>query len=417
MNRLIRPHLSAKDKITLDMNFSQAIKDASKVKDNDMWQGRAIRQMGEFMLGKDKSALATFSFDGNNANKIVINSDYANSRIEIQYSFDSFKTYETYLIDENCQIELTSQQLQSINANDDIQLKISGSNSIFTIDQIELTSQQLQSINANDDIQLKISGSNSIFTIDIKQPNSLENVKIEANDDENRFYGNLNNLEYSFDNVTWSTLSKETLFKGNIETVYYRYRSYGTDDENRFYGNLNNLEYSFDNVTWSTLSKETLFKGNIETVYYRYRSYGTTLGSETKTTSFTENLDLMHQYIPVAHISLISAPAHQNGEDAAHLVDGNPFTLFHSKHNQFANSRDIVVELDHPRYLSAISYDPRNDGGIVVILLLNWIIHAIYPRYRMTHVTMVVKTVTLNPLKSMQVGIISITHSLQVLQI
>ena len=284
MNRLIRPHLSAKDKITIDMNFSQAIKDASKVKDNDMWQGRAIRQMGEFMLGKDKSALATFSFDGNNANKIVINSDYANSRIEIQYSFDSFKTYETYLIDENCQIELTSQQLQSINANDDI--------------------------------QLKISGSNSIFTIDIKLPNSLDNVKIEANDDENRFYGNLNNLEYSFDNVTWSTLSKETLFKGNIETVYYR-----------------------------------------------YRSYGTTLGSETKTTSFTENLDLMHQYIPVAHISLISAPAHQNGEDAVHLVDGNPFTLFHSKHNQFANSRDIVVELDHPRYLSAISYDPRNDGG------------------------------------------------------
>lgn len=285
MFRLIRPYLSAQDKILQDMNFTQAIKDAAKVKDNEMWQGRAIRQIGEFMLNKDQKVLANFSFDGELANIIRINEDYADSRIEIQYSFDDFKTVYTYLIDENAKIVLTEEQLAQINATDDI--------------------------------KLKISGSNNIFTIDIKNGTDMNTVKLEANDDENRFVGNTNSLEYSID----------------------------------------------DGITWNKNTADTLFEGNV-TVKYRFASFGTTLGSTTKEANFTENTDLVHQYIPVKHVSLVSAPAHQGGEDAKYLIDANPFTMFHTKHGQYSQNRDYIIKFDESRILSAISYDPRNDSGI-----------------------------------------------------
>lgn len=285
MFRLIRPHLSAQDKVIQDMNFSTAIKDAAKVKDDERWQGRAIRQIGEFMLNKDQNALATFSFDGEFANIIRINSDYADSRIQVQYSFDDFNTSYTYLVDENAQIVLTEEQLAQINA-------------------------------AND-IKLQILGSNNVFVIDIKNGTDMNTVKLEANDDENRFVGNTNSLEYSTDGGT----------------------------------------------TWKKNTTETLFEGNL-TVKYRFASFGTTLGSETKEVNFTENTDLKHQYVPVKHVSLVSAPAHQGGEEASKLIDANPFTMFHTKHGQYSQNRDYIVKFDEPRILSGISYDPRNDSGV-----------------------------------------------------
>ena len=285
MFRLIRPHLSAQDKVIQDMNFIDAIHDAAKVKDNERWQGRAIRQIGEFMINKDQKVLAKFSFDGEFANIIRINEEYADSRIEIQYSFDDFKTVYTYLIDENAKIVLTDEQLVQINPTDDI--------------------------------KLKISGTNNIFTIDIKNGTDMNTVKLEANDDENRFVGNTNSLEYSTDG-------------GN---------------------------------TWKKNTTETLFEGNV-TVKYRFASFGTTLGSETKEANFTENTDLKHQYVPVKHVSLVSAPTHQGGEEASKLIDANPFTMFHTKHGQYSQNRDYIVKFDEPRILSGISYDPRNDSGV-----------------------------------------------------
>jgi len=102
-----------------------------------------------------------------------------------------------------------------------------------------LSKKQIESITADNDIQVKISGSNQVFTIDILKGENISSKTLAMNDDEDSFVGKTEVLEYSIDNgKTWKAFDRDTRITGN-QTVLARYRAHGV------YLSGDSTEYNF----------------------------------------------------------------------------------------------------------------------------------------------------------------------------
>ena len=189
--------------IEVDMLQTDSLKKASIATSSESLQNSACQQVAKSLLGENSKELASFSFDGDNANTILINESYANSTIQVRVSLDGGDTWEEF---ENGQTFTTSHS-------------------------IKLTDEQVSKINATDDILVGLMGVTENFTIDIKDGNSLGS-DIYLNDDENLLIGgNTSNLEYSLDDgQTWkdyvSGLNSDTRIEGDTKALF-RYKAYG----------------------------------------------------------------------------------------------------------------------------------------------------------------------------------------------
>ena len=65
--------------------------------DKEVLQSGACREIASELLGSSKVDLASFSFDGENAGKIVMNSKYDDYNFQVKYSLDGGNTWETTL--------------------------------------------------------------------------------------------------------------------------------------------------------------------------------------------------------------------------------------------------------------------------------------------------------------------------------
>ena len=177
--KLIEPNLDNTDAIEIDMLKTESLKTAADAKktatNKDTIQPDATAEIAEVLLGTSKVDLASFSFDGENANKIVMNSKYDNYDFQVQYSLDGGNTWIATL------------------------------NHVIT-----LTKKQVKSINSKDDIKVKISGSSQIFTIDITNGETVDDLTLNMNDDENIFIGKTDYLEYSSnDGISWNDYNNQ----------------------------------------------------------------------------------------------------------------------------------------------------------------------------------------------------------------
>lgn len=198
---IIKPHIKNEVlKIELDMLQTESLNMASVATANESLQYDACKAVVKSLLGQNAKELASFSFDGDNANTIVIDESYANSTIQVRVSLDGGNTWEQF---ENGQIFTTSKS-------------------------IKLTDEQVKKINANDDILVGLMGTDKNFCIDIKDGKVLGD-SVYLNDDENLLIGdNTSNLEYSIDNgATWKDytpgLNSDTRIEGNTK-VLFRYK-------------------------------------------------------------------------------------------------------------------------------------------------------------------------------------------------
>ena len=183
---------------------TEALNKALNATDDEVLQSGACREIARELLGSDKVDLASFSFDGENAGKIVMNSKYDDYDFQVQYSLDGGNTWETSLEHK-----------------------------------IVLSKKQIESITADNDIQVKISGSNQVFTIDILKGENISSKTLAMNDDEDSFVGKTEVLEYSIDNgKTWKAFDRDTRITGN-QTVLARYRAHGV------YLSGDSTEYNF----------------------------------------------------------------------------------------------------------------------------------------------------------------------------
>lgn len=202
--RVINPYLNREDTLEVDMLKTEALNKALNATDDEVLQSGACREIARALLGSDKVDLASFSFDGENAGMIVMNSKYDDYNFQVQYSLDGGNTWETSLEHK-----------------------------------IVLSKKQIESITADNDIQVKISGSNQIFTIDILKGENISSKTLAMNDDEDSFVGKIEFLEYSIDNgKTWKAFDSDTRITGN-QKVLARYRAHGV------YLSGDSTEYNF----------------------------------------------------------------------------------------------------------------------------------------------------------------------------
>lgn len=197
LNYLSSGVTESQDVALLDLLRINALNKAKVATINDVKQPDIANEMAKFLLSDVSVDLASFSFDGENAGKIVINNKYENSEIRVRYSLDGQKTWKE-----------TSDHV------------------------ISLTEEELASINETNDIVIGLVGTEATYTIDILAGKVVSASTLYNNDLENLLIGDTDYLQYSLDKgETWNDyvagLDSDIRFTGN-QVVYVRYKSHGT---------------------------------------------------------------------------------------------------------------------------------------------------------------------------------------------
>lgn len=134
--KVVNPHISdLQDRLAMDQKLQDSLQRASNATDRDTLQRTAVVELAGALLGKTKVDLATFSFDGANAGKIMIDKAYADYDFLLSYSLDGGNTYSEQTM--NHAIQLSEEEILSITGNNDIKLKMSGTEAVYTIDIID----------------------------------------------------------------------------------------------------------------------------------------------------------------------------------------------------------------------------------------------------------------------------------------
>ena len=192
--KVIRPNLSSDDRADIDIARADALNVAARATKNDVFQDAACRDIAKTIMGRNKVDLASFSFNGDNANKIVINNSYGSFSVPVEYSLDGGNKWVT---------------------------TAAGTSSI------QLTAEEVKSINVNDDIKVRLVGSSYVFTIDIKKASTPDTATLSRNNETMRLEGKTANLEYSLDyGDTWQDYTDETVFN-EYQIIKVRYKSTG----------------------------------------------------------------------------------------------------------------------------------------------------------------------------------------------
>ena len=165
MTNQIKPKLTsigASYKFTLLQ--TRILKEASALPNNstDVLQPSITRLMGNFLLGQMDTSIATFSFDGEDAGKIVLSNRFDGNGIRWDYSLDGKKTWNeiSFTADEEHKLQLTEEEINSITSENDIYVHIVGVNyseeNLYKIDILE--SAGLPSILYANDLENKLMG-------------------------------------------------------------------------------------------------------------------------------------------------------------------------------------------------------------------------------------------------------------------
>ena len=166
-----------------------------------VYQPSVTRVEANYLLGKVDNSIASFSFDGVNAGKIVLSNRFDNSGIRWDYSIDGKQTWNEV----------------SFTAEDDHKL--------------QLTAQQIRNITSENDIYVHIVGVNydeaNLFKIDITEGSLL--TEIFANDLENRIVGVNLNTEWRYKaSDSWTSYSVSSPDLTGNKTIQIRQAASGT---------------------------------------------------------------------------------------------------------------------------------------------------------------------------------------------
>ena len=129
--KVIKPYLNGPQKVDIDLKEYAALTRAYNAKAGDVLQVDPTRNIAGVLLGKTKAQLATFSFDGENAGKIVIDEAYSEYDFNLYYSVDGGQTVSAKTT--NHVIELSQEEISRINEEDNILVMMDGTPQVYTI--------------------------------------------------------------------------------------------------------------------------------------------------------------------------------------------------------------------------------------------------------------------------------------------
>lgn len=192
LSNLLSSYVESEVALSQIDNYIQAsLNDAANATAEDVLQPNDAKTMANYFLGNTEP-MATFSFDGENAGKIVLNDMYSGEN-QLLYSI-SGDSEESW-----------------INAG--------------TVTEVQLTEEQLAQVNDNDNILVRLQGTTNYYTIDITQ-GELPNTAY-LNDNENKIYGVDEPMEYHTGDGIWKDLTEDIRFDGDI-AVTVRIKAHDT---------------------------------------------------------------------------------------------------------------------------------------------------------------------------------------------
>ena len=185
----------------------------------------------------------------------------------------------------------------------------------------------------------------------------LTNEEIESITAENDILVHIVGAGYEEENIY-----RIDILKGTIPTNLYN-----NDLENKIIGATDLMEWKYtENDSWTSYKEQIPDLTGDKTVTVRTGATGVYLPSDELTFSFTEDNQLDTQkYISIDHLSIFQVSSEELGtnEGAQNAIDGNIHTMWHSSWNGDDSERYIIIELDEPKYISALEYVPRQIGN------------------------------------------------------
>ncbi len=265
------------------------------------YQADAVGDVARYLLGVALVDVAKFSFDGEFANKLVLQGSYKNNNSPYEYTLNySYDTNENKVSDE------TKWHLVSDGADADL-------------------SNLLSELDPEKDIVIHVMGTdrnnvNNLFFIDLTKGEKPKNLYV--NDLENKIFNTNDNMEWK---IEGSKDSKWTSF---------------------------------------TESSPIPENNGITSVLIRNKSHGTVFASEAVEVTFEKDkLNENRSYIPISRLKAKASSEQSAQESASKAIDGNKNTIWHNFWYQKDEERYIEIEIDKITSLSAFDYVPRQDGA------------------------------------------------------
>ncbi len=191
LTNLIKPKLtSIENSYKFTLLQTRILTEGAATPNNDeangiyyVYQPGVTRVEANYLLGKLDKTIATFSFDGEDAGKIVLSDRFDNNGIRWDYSIDGKQTWKevSFTAEEEHKWTLTQKELDSITSENDIYVHIVG-------------------VNYDE---------NNLYQIDIKESAGLP-ATLYANDLENKLIDATNAMQWKWnENDEWTSYGKE----------------------------------------------------------------------------------------------------------------------------------------------------------------------------------------------------------------
>jgi len=227
---------SAGYKSRLMMLQDETLRKATKATIKNTIYHKEIPVIANALLGVVDSKVATFSFDGTNAGKIVLSKQLQSTQVTWEYSIDGGNTWNTSY--EHSE-QLTQEQIDCITFDNDIKIHIIG---------VPRTEE-------------------NIYTIDIQKGVFPSNT-VSIDDLENRMFGTTDKMEWTSDpdGEWYSFADTNPIFSGD-KVIYVRMRATGTKTT------TNTVRYTFT-MNASSATNRYIPRSNLEVVSVSSTSKG-----------------------------------------------------------------------------------------------------------------------------------------------
>lgn len=326
LENLIKPNLTSVTALaSLTIYEEASLRKAQKATQSQTLQPSATQRMANHLLGNNNFTLATFSFDGNNAGKIILNEVYS-GQSNLQYSLDGGVIWK----------------------------------SAGTVKEHQLTKEELEQITPEKDLLVKLEGTSNYYTIDITSSNAPSGLYV--NDRENKLIGGADKLEWKEEGASeWTKIDSKTTFEGDktvqvrkaanatsvaSSTVEYTFTK-DTDTKDRKYIPLSRITYvgcSSEEVNKGGSARNAL-DGNINTMWHTSWAGGD--NQRFISISFDEPLYL-------TSVDYTPRQSESNGIfqkcDIYTSMDGKQWTLSGSASGWQVNAQRKTVNLFSPVY-------------------------------------------------------------------
>ena len=306
LSNLIKPKLtSIENAYKFTLLQTRILVEASEVPNNTtdqyyVYQPSLTRTEANYLLGIADNSIATFSFDGENAGKIVLANRFDGNGVRWDYSLDGKKTWKevSFTADEEHKLSLSQKELDSITAENDIYVHIVG-------------------VNYDEE---------NLYQIDIKE--QATPTTIYNNDLENKVIGATEVME-------WRMVSKKKTRTANNEG----WTSF-KDSEPDLTG---------DKSVEVRIGKTGVYMQSDSVIL----DYTKDIIDEKK-----KYVSISH-----LSIENVSTEATGQGRHAKNAIDGNYNTNWHSAWNGSDQDKYITIKVDNPIHLSALDYVPAGGGN------------------------------------------------------